>query len=226
MGTASTAAGMRCWLSLPAPGQYCRRLAVEHTLRRRGDRSPATRALLHIGIVTVWILIIVPGVRRRLGRLLGGRLDIDLGRGGNDGRRVGIWVGIRAPVGSHERPDGEHDARPDEDTPMTEATPMPEARPTTECIPRYRAGHEQYHQYPEDCQPLPSHRCCFVLAVHDVSLSCLSYSGPVVRTLPQPSEKILAVSIMPLTRSLQARTILLSIGYLVASALPPQSPWI
>ena len=202
---------------------------MEHALRRRGDRSPATRALLHIGVVTLGILTIVPGLRRRLGRLLGGRLDIDLGRGGNDGRRGGIWVGIRAPVGAHVRPDGEHDARPNEDTPMTEAMPMMEAMPTmgampTECIPWDWAHHEQYHQYPEDCQPLPSHRCCFVLAVHDVSLSCLPYSGPVVRTLPQHSEKILAVSIMPLTRSLQARTILLSMGHLVASALPPQGP--
>jgi len=214
---------------------------MEHALRRRGDRSPATRALLHIWIVALGILTIVPGgLRRRLGRHLGGRLDIDLGRGCNDDRRVGIWISIRvgiwAPVGSHERPDGEHDARPDEDTPMTEATPMPEARPmpeanpmpearpTTECIPWHRAHHEQYHQYPEACQPLPSPSCCFVLAVHDVSLSCLSYSGPVVRTLPQHSEKVLAVSIMPLTRSLQARTILLSMGLLIASALPSQSP--
>ncbi len=207
---------------------------MEYALRRRGDRSPAARALLHIGVVALGILTIVPGgLRRRLGRLLGGRLDIDLGRGLNDDWRVGIWVGIwvgiRAPVGSHVRSDGEHNARPNEDTPMTEAMTMVEAMPVmeampTECIPWHRAHHEQYHQYPEARQPLPSPSCCFVLAVHDVSLSCLSYSGPVVRTLPQHSEKILAVSIMPLTRSLQARTLLLSMGYLVASALPPQRP--
>jgi len=75
--------------------------------------------------------------------------------------------------------------------PMTDAMSTMEAMPMTdamsaECIPWYRARHEQYHQYPENYQPLPSHSCCFVFVVHDASLSRPSYSGLVVRTIPQP----------------------------------------
>ena len=134
---------------------------MDHILRCWSDRSPTTRALLHIRIIALRILTIVPeGLRRRLGRLLRSRLDIDLRRRRNDSRRISIRVSIRTPVGLHEWPDGKHNARPDEDTPMAEtpsmmeapsmmkapsmaeAASMTEARPTTEGIPRYWAGYE------------------------------------------------------------------------------------
>src|SRR4029450_3685407 len=132
-------------LNLISTAEGVLRCIIDDALRCRGDRSPTTRALLHIWIVALGILTIVPeGLRRRLGRLLGARLDIDLRRGRNDGRRIDIRVSIRAPVGFHERPDGEHDARPDEDTPMTkapavmEAPAMMEAPTVTEAMPTAR----------------------------------------------------------------------------------------
>jgi hypothetical protein len=57
-------------------------------------------------------------------------LDIDLGRGCDDDRRVGIGVPVRA----HEGPEGEHNARPDEDTPMMDMVSRMEAMPMMEAM--------------------------------------------------------------------------------------------
>src|SRR5262245_9137979 len=73
--------------------------ALEHTLWRlqgRGNWLPATRALLDIGVISLWRLTIIPerGCRRRQARSLGSGLDIDLRRGCDNNRWVGIWLPI------------------------------------------------------------------------------------------------------------------------------------
>jgi hypothetical protein len=77
---------------------------------------------LDIGVISLRILAVVPvrrGRRRRV-RCLGGGLDIDLRRGCDNNRRVGIWPPI---VGSPIRPEGNDDTGPDEDMPAAPGVP-------------------------------------------------------------------------------------------------------
>jgi len=145
--------------------------ALEHTLGRlgeRGDWLPATRALLHLRVISLRILAIIPisrGRKRRV-RCLGSGLDIDLRRRSDDNRWiVGIWGPV---VGPPVWPQGDDDTGPNEDT------------PTMPCVPRYRAHHEQHPYYAEGHQPLPSCGSYLGLVIHSTSLFYLSRSNPVV----------------------------------------------
>src|SRR5262245_4423053 len=145
--------------------------ALEHTLGRlgeRGDWLPATRALLHLRVISLGLLTIIPisrGRRRRV-RCLGSGLDIDLRRGSDDNRWiVGIWGPV---VGPPVGPQGDDDAGPNEDT------------PTMPCVPRYRAHREQHPYYAEGHQPLSSFGSYLGLVIHSTSLFYLSCSSSVV----------------------------------------------